>query len=132
MWRELAYADLSGKFLDDMPDELFRHAFTPNLASAAHAAEETATSNACDFHPVVQQTMHPIRNGDGPNVSCLSPQVYDCPVPFASLEMANRQRGEFVAAESASEKYAEQSPIPFAFDPFAIWCLPESVALVDS
>jgi hypothetical protein len=53
-------------------------------------------------------------------------------MPFALLEMANRQRGEFVAAEPASEKQSEQSSIPFALGPFAIWCLPESVALVGS
>ena len=92
--------------------------------------EQAATGNACGFHPVVQQTMHPIRNGDGPNVPSLPPQIYDCPMPFALLEMANRQRGEFVASEPASEKHAEQSSIPFALGPFAIWCLPESVALV--
>ena len=130
--RKLGHADLGGKFFDDMPDELFCHAFTPNLASATHVAEQAATGNACGFHPVVQQTMHPIRNGDGPNVASLPPQIYDCPMPFALLEMANRQRGEFVAAEPASEKHAEQSSIPFALGPFAIWCLPESVALVGS
>jgi len=65
-------------------------------------------------------------------VPSLPPQIYDCPMPFALLEMANRQRGEFVAVEPASEKQSEQSSIPFALSPFAIWCLPENVALVGS
>jgi hypothetical protein len=51
--------------------------------------------------------MHPIRDRNGSNVTSLPAQVYDCPMPLALLEMANRQSGEFVATESASKKYCK-------------------------
>jgi hypothetical protein len=36
--------------------------------------------------------MHPIGNGNGPDVTSLSAQVYDCPVPFALLKVAEVSR----------------------------------------
>src|SRR4051794_9666347 len=39
--REFANANLGGELLDDVPDELFRHSFAPNLAGAAYTPEET-------------------------------------------------------------------------------------------
>lgn len=95
-----------------------------------HATEKAATGNSSDLHPVVQETLHPIRDGDGSNVTSLPAQIHDCPMPFALLEMANSQRGEFVATEPASKKYGKQSPISFAFDPLAVWRLPERLTLV--
>ena len=74
--------------------------------------------------------MHPIRDRNGSNVTRFSAQVYYCPMPFPLLKMAYSQPGEFVAAESASKKYAEQRPIPFALDPLSVGCLSERVALV--
>ena len=105
--RELRDADLGGKLLDDVPDEFLRHPFAPNFARAAHAAKEAAAGNSSGFHPVVQETMDPIRDGDRSNVPGLPTQVYDCPMPFALLEMANSQPGEFVPTEPASKQYAE-------------------------
>jgi hypothetical protein len=48
--------------------------------------------------------MHPIRNRNGSNVTGLSAQVYDCPMPFALLEVADSQPGEFEATESAGKQ----------------------------
>ena len=112
--RELGDADLGSKLLDDVPDELFCHPFTPNVSSAAHAAEKAASGNSSGLHPVVQETLHPIWDGDGSNVTSLPAQIHDCRMPFALLEMANGQPGEFVATEPASEKYGKQCPAPFA------------------
>ena len=91
--RELCNADLGSKLLDDVPDELLCHPFAPNFASATHAAEEAATSYSSGSYPVVQQSMHPIRDGNGSNVASLPSQVYNCPMPFALLKMTYRQPG---------------------------------------
>jgi hypothetical protein len=128
--RELGYADLGGKFLDDVPDESLRHAFTPNLGSAAHAAEEATAVDSGSFHPVIQQVMHPIRNGYGPNVSSLPAQVNDCSMPFALLKMPDGQAGEFVAAQTAGDQHSEQRPIYLSLDPLVIGCLPKRLTLV--
>jgi len=37
-------------------------------------------------------------------MTSLSAQVYDCPMPFALLKVADHQPGEFVATETASEQ----------------------------
>jgi hypothetical protein len=129
--RDLDNADLGGKLLDDVPDELLRHSFAPHLASATHTAEEAATGNSSGFHPIVQETLHPIREGDSSNVPSL-PAVYDRPMSFALLKMTYGQPGEFVATEPTSKKHGKQGPIPFALHPIAVWGLPESLALVGS
>ena len=103
MRRELANASFGGKLLDDVPDQLFRHRFTPDPSGAAHTAEEAAGANPCNCRPVVHKTMHPIRNGDGSNVTSFTAQVNDRPVPFALLKVPYSQLGEFVAAKSAGE-----------------------------
>jgi hypothetical protein len=41
-------------------------------------------------------------------------------MPFALLEVANGQPGEFVATEPTSKKYGKQCPVPFALDPLAV------------
>lgn len=131
MRRELANANLGGKLFDDVPYKLFRHSFAPNFASTAHPAEETASGDSSGFRPLVQETLHPIRNRDGSNVPSFSAKVYDCTMSFALLKMTYRQPGEFVATEP-TKKYCKQGPIPFALNPIAIGSLPESLALVGS
>jgi hypothetical protein len=81
--RKFADADLGGEFLHDMPDELFRYRFAPNSACATHPPEKAARGNSCNPCPVIQKAMHPIRDGNGPNVTTLSAQVHDCPMLFA-------------------------------------------------
>jgi hypothetical protein len=46
------------------------------------------------------------------------------------LEMIDRQTSKFVTPKSASEKHGKEGSIALALDPVAIWCLPESLALV--
>jgi hypothetical protein len=48
--------------------------------------------------------MYPVRNRNGSNVTGLSPQVYDRPVAFALLEVAEGQLGEFVAAKATGKQ----------------------------
>ena len=92
MRRKFAHANFCSELFDDVPDELLRHLFTPNLAGATHAAEEATTGDSSGFHPVVQEIPHPIGDRDGPNVTSLPAQVDDCPMPFALLEVINCQR----------------------------------------
>jgi len=108
--RELAYADLGSELLDDVPNKLFRHSFAPNFTGATHAAEEAAASDSCGLHPVVQQSLHPIRDGNGSNVTSLPAQVNNCPMSFALLRMTYGKTGEFVATEPTSKKYGKQCP----------------------
>ena len=55
--RKFAHANLGGELLDDVPDQLFRHSFAPNLAGTAHTAKETT--------------------GNGPSVLAKELGVYD-------------------------------------------------------
>jgi hypothetical protein len=71
---EFADADLTSELLEDVPDQLFRHSFTPNFASAAHPPEEAPHFDIGGRSPFIQQAMHPPRHGNGPNVTGLSPQ----------------------------------------------------------
>jgi hypothetical protein len=102
--REFAHANFGRELLDDVPDELLRHSFAPNPASATHAAEEAATGNSGRFHPVAQETAHPIGDADGPNVTSLPTQVHDSPMPFTLLEVIDFQSSKFVTPKSAGQK----------------------------
>ena len=50
-------------------------------------------------------------------------------MPFALLEVADSQLGEFVATESTGQQYRKQCPITFALELLAVWCLPERLPL---
>ncbi len=67
--REFVDTNLGSELLDDVPDELFRHSFAPSSAGATHAPEELPCVNPCGLCPVVQETMHPIRDWNGSNVT---------------------------------------------------------------
>jgi hypothetical protein len=61
MRREFAHVDPGGKFLDDVPDQLFRHGFAPDSARAAYPSKEAAQLNVGSRDPGNQETMHVIR-----------------------------------------------------------------------
>jgi hypothetical protein len=46
-------------------------------------------------------------------------------MPFPPLEVAKGQRSDFVATKYAGQQQGKQSPITFAFELFAVWCLPK-------
>ena len=79
-WREFAHTNFRCELLDDVPDELLRHSFAPNFASATHAAEEATTGDSSSFHPLIEEAAHPVRDWNGPNVTSLPTQVHDCPM----------------------------------------------------
>jgi hypothetical protein len=112
---ELVDASLSGELLDDVPDELFRYSFSPGSPSATHVPKKLTRFNSSRMCLFVQQAMHPIRDGNGSNVTSLSPQVHDCPMPFTLLEVAESQFGELMTTESARQQEGKQRPITFSF-----------------
>lgn len=67
--REFIHANLRRELLDHVPDELLRHPFAPNLSSATHATEEAAAGDSSSFHPLIEETPHPIGDGDSANVA---------------------------------------------------------------
>jgi len=83
-----------------MPDDLFRYSYAPSSAGATYTAEKFPRVNSGGLSPVVQQAVDPIRDGNGSNVTTLSAQVYDCPMPFALLQVAEGQLRELVGTES--------------------------------
>ena len=126
---KFANANLSGELLDDVPDQLFRHSFAPDPASAADPAKKTPHGNSGGRCPSIQQFVHPIRNRNSSNVTSLSPQVYDSPVAFALLKVAEGQLGEFVATKAAGKQQSQQCTIAFALDLSTVWSLPECLRL---
>lgn len=54
MGREPADANLIGELLDDVPDQLFRHSFAPDPASAAESAKKTPHGNSGGRCPGIQ------------------------------------------------------------------------------
>ena len=74
---KFADANFGGELLHDMPDELFRYSFAPNSTCGTHPPEKAARVNSGGLCPVIQKAMHPIRDGNSPNVTTLSAQVHD-------------------------------------------------------
>jgi len=102
--REFANANLGGELLDDVPDELFRHSFAPNLAGAAYTPEETTGLDSSRRRPVIQNLGHPVRNWDGSNVTTLPTEVHNCPMPLALLKMADGQSCQLMPPKPAGEQ----------------------------
>ena len=126
---KFADANFGGELLHDMPDELFRYSFAPNSTCATHPPEKAARANSGGPCPVIQQTLQPIRDGNGSNVTTLSAQVHDRPVPFALLKVAHGQAGELVPTESAREQEGEKCPITLALHLLLVGCLPGCLPL---
>jgi len=122
--REFANANLRGELLDDVPDQLFRHSFAPNLASAAYAPKETAGFDSSRRRPVIQKPGHPVRNWDCSNVTSLSPEVHNCPMPLALLKMANGQHRQLVPPKPAGEQKCKKRPVTFTLHLPAVGRLP--------
>ncbi len=102
--REFPHTNFRSELLDDVPDQLFRNSLAPDSARAANAAEKAATGDSTGLHPVFEETSHPVRNRDGPNVTTLPSQVHDCPLALTLLKVVHGQCGEFMSPKSASQK----------------------------
>src|SRR5579864_1305253 len=69
---EFGNANLGGEFLDDMPDQLFRNSVAPSSTRATHTPEKIPRVNSGGSCPFIQQPMHPIRDGNGSDVTSLA------------------------------------------------------------
>jgi len=122
---EFGNANPGCEFLDDVPYGLLRYTLAPSSTRATHTTEKPPRLNSGSLCPFVHQAVHPIRDGNSSDATGLSAEVYDCPTPFALLQVAERQLGEFMATETAGQQDGEQSPITFALQSLPVWCLPE-------
>jgi hypothetical protein len=107
---EFGDANLGGKLLDPVPDQLFRYSFAPSSAGAVYPPEKLPGVDGLRFCPFVYFGVHPIWHGNGSNMTGLASEIHDCTVSFALLEMIECQLGEFVAAESACKQEGKQRP----------------------
>ena len=124
MRRQFANADFGSELLDDVPDELFRHSFAPNLTGAAYTPEEATGLDFSRRCPVIQKAGHPPRNRDGSNVTSLPAEVNNCPMPFALLKVVNGQHRQFVPPQAAGEQKCKKCPISFTLHLLAVRRLP--------
>ena len=90
--------------MTDVLDELFRYSLSTSSTGATHVPEKPACVNSGRLCPFVQQAMHPIRDGNSSNVTSLSAQVHDRPMPFALLQVAEGQISELMATESTGQQ----------------------------
>src|SRR5215475_6014662 len=128
--REFANANLGGELLDDVPDQLFRHSFAPNLAGAAYTPKETTGLDSSRRRPVIQKPGHPVRNWDGSNVTSLPAEVHNCPMPLALLKMANGQHRQLMPPKPAGEQKCKKRPITFTLHLPGVGRLPQSLPLL--
>ena len=57
--RKFAHTDFRRELLDEVPNELLRHHFAPNLPSATNAPEEATTGDSSGLHPVIEEGRAP-------------------------------------------------------------------------
>jgi hypothetical protein len=100
---EFADARLCGEFLDDVPYGPLRYALAPSSTRATHTPEKPRF-NSDSFCPSVNQAIHPIRNRNGSDVTGLSAQVHDGPMPFALLQVAESELCDLMAPESSGQQ----------------------------
>ncbi len=127
---EFANANLRGEFLYNMPDQLFRHGFAPNVAGTTYAPKETTSIDSSRRGPVIQKAGYPIRDGNGSNVTSFPAEVHNCPVPFTLLKMADSQHCQFVPAKPAGKQKGKKRPITFTLHLPAVGRLPQSLPLL--
>src|SRR6266513_6421540 len=87
MWCEFRHSNLRGVLLHDMPDHFFCYPLAPNGTCPANRPEQSAVRDTSLCWPSVDYSLHPFRNGNGPNVTPFADQINDGPVIFATLEM---------------------------------------------
>ena len=115
--REFADANLGGKLLDDVPDQLFRNSFAPDISGAAHAPKETTGVDSSRRCPVIHKAMHPIRNGNGSNVTTFAAQVYDLPNALRAAGDGQQSTPRARGAEVRRRAAAQEPPDPVCPSP---------------
>ena len=83
MWREPINADPSGGSVDDLPQDLRRHAVSPEFAGFVDRPEEAAFCDLSCFGPGIHDFLYPERNRNGANVTTLANQIGNYLMLFA-------------------------------------------------
>jgi selenocysteine lyase/cysteine desulfurase len=63
------------ELMDDVPDNLFSHALTPNSNSPVHATKDPARGESCCIQPVIKNLLGPVRHRRRPRVTSLSHEI---------------------------------------------------------
>ncbi len=71
--------------------------------------------------PCVNRVLHPGWHRNGPHASVFADEIDDAPAVVALLDMAQRQRCDFGAPESATEEYGEHVAIPEPLLGLNVW-----------
>ncbi len=98
---------------DDVPDDFFSHAVTPNSTSPVHATKHPARGEACCIQPVIKNLLDPVRHRHSPRVTGLPNEIDNGPVLFALLKVREVQLNGFVPPlcclfSNWSERLAEE------------------------
>jgi hypothetical protein len=101
--RQLRYSDASGRFLNDVPNRLYRHPVAPCPSYFVDAAEQSSSINGGCGEAIVQFGSHPIRNWNRSDVTSLTNQVDNGPVLFALLEMIQGQSHGFLPPQATRQ-----------------------------
>jgi len=119
------------KFFKDMPNELFRYSVAPRLARAAHLSEKHPGLNAGRRDPIASCTVNPLWHRYRSNVSALTGQVDDCTMPFALLQVTDRQFGDFMPTTQATRrKNCWQAAVTLTTQLVSVRRLPERFGLL--
>ena len=97
-------ARLGGGLLNHAPNYFLGYPIAPHGAGLVDTSKQLSDRDVCRSGPLVDGGLDPIRDGYGSNMATFTNQVHDCPMALTSLEVAERQLGEFVAAKSAGEQ----------------------------
>lgn len=82
------------------------------LPGATHTAEDAAVGDCSGLHPFVQETTYPVRHGKGSNMTSISAQVNDGPMPFTLLKVADRQVSETCGDAGRRRAVQRAAPCP--------------------
>ena len=87
MRRQFSYTNGLRGLLYDVPDRLFRDAFSPCLPNLVDPAKQSSSINCGRGEPIVQFISHPIRKRNRSNVAAFTNQIDNSPVFFALLKV---------------------------------------------
>ena len=72
--------------LDYVPHDVLRDAFPPYLSRPGDGAKDPSLRDPRCSYPLIERCFDPFWNGHGADVTALTDEVYDRPVPLAHLD----------------------------------------------
>jgi hypothetical protein len=95
MRSQILDASALGRGLDNVPDRLWRDAFTPCFAEPVNTQENPAFADPSSFCPLVNSSLRPSGDRHGADMFSLSDQIGDHPMLLAKLEIFDSQTHKF-------------------------------------